>query len=102
MRRGLILVLMALACGTASGESPIAGFAPAQLRLAESELQRAREALAQGDYERAQQLAAQAGLDARLAYGMSDSQFLRRDARQLHEQSARLRWLASGPAAASR
>jgi hypothetical protein len=78
---------------TAAAQSATARFAPAQLRLAEAELQRAEEALSNHDYHRARELAALAGLDARIAYGMSDSQFLRRDAAQVHERSARLRWL---------
>ena len=79
----------------AYGQSPVAAFAPGQLRLAERELQSAEEALARGDYDMARQLALQAGLDARIAYGMSDSAFLRRDAAELLEDSARLRWLAA-------
>ncbi len=90
----LIFAVIALSCaGIAAAESSVSAFAPAQLRLAEKELQRAQEALSQGDYERARQLAALAGLDARIAYGMTDSAFLRRDAVQVHEQSAHLRWL---------
>jgi hypothetical protein len=75
------------------GESAVAPFAAAQLRLAQSELRRAEEALAGGDYDLARRLAAQAALDARLAWSMTESGFLRRDAAELHEESARLRWL---------
>lgn len=89
-------------CGTAAAGAGVAGFASGQLRMAENMLQQAQAAFAAHDYERARRLATQAGLDARLAYGMSDSQFLRRDAREIHEQSARLRWLTTQPAAASR
>ncbi|HEX6318091.1 MAG TPA: DUF4398 domain-containing protein [Burkholderiales bacterium] len=94
LRRVILAAMVLLACGTARAEPPIAAFAPAQLRLAEDVLQRAEEALAQRDYELARRLAAQAGLDARLAYGMTDSAFLRRDAARVHERSARLRWLS--------
>ena len=94
MFRRVILAAMVIAPAIAWGEPPIAAFAPAQLRLAEDVLQRAEEALAQRDFELARRLAAQAGLDARLAYGMTDSAFLRRDAARVHERSARLRWLS--------
>jgi hypothetical protein len=90
----LILATLALfLSATAAGQSATAQFAPGQLRLARSELQQAEQALSRREYDLARQLAAQAGLDARIAYGMSDSQFLRRDAVQLHEHSAHLRWL---------
>ena len=81
-----------IASAHALAESPIAAFAPGQLRVAEALLEQARDAMAQGDFARARQLAAQAARDARLAYGMSDSPFLRRDAVQVHEESARLRY----------
>jgi hypothetical protein len=90
----LILVLAGMLCwGPASAQSAVAELAPGQLRYAEILLQQAQDALSQGEYARARRLAAQAGLDARLAYRMSDSQFLRLDARRIHEASARLRWL---------
>jgi hypothetical protein len=90
----VICALLGLAFSASSwGQQATAAFAPAQLRLAEAELRRAEEALSQRDFQRARELAALAGLDARIAYGMSDSAILRRDAAQLHEQSSRLRWL---------
>jgi hypothetical protein len=93
-RRVIAAALGALLwCGSAAAGAGVAALAPGQLRMAESLLEQAQAAFAAHDYERARRLAAQAGLDARLAYGMSDSQFLRRDAREVHEQSARLRWL---------
>lgn len=94
MRRSLLFALLLLSA-TVQAQSDISAFAPGQLRLAERELRSAEEALARGDYDTARQLAAQAGLDARIAWGMSDSAFLRRDAAALHEDSARLRWLAA-------
>ena len=90
--RLILAASMVFFSGMACGESATALFAPAQLRLAESLLQRARDALAQRDYELARRFAVQAGFDARLAYGMSDSAFLRRDATRVHEASAHLRW----------
>lgn len=100
--RRLLIVIAAAGIASmqalpAQAEPAVAAFAPGQLRLAASELAQAQEALAQRDYARARQLAFQAGLDARIAYRMTDSAFLRRDAMALHEQSARLRWLAAQP-----
>ena len=94
-RRLILAAFGVLLSALAHAEPPIAAFAPGQLRVAEALLHRAEEALSQHDYKRARMLAAQAGLDARLAYGMSDSSFLRRDAVTVHEQSARLRWLTT-------
>jgi hypothetical protein len=85
-------LLLALVIGVAHADSATAAFAPAQLRLAEASLQRAQQALSEGQYDLARRLAAQAQLDARLAWSMSDSQFLRRDAARLHEQGALLRY----------
>ncbi len=85
-------LLLALAAGAGHADPATHGLAPGQLRWAEASLQRAQEALAQGDYDLARRLAAQAQLDARLAWSMTDSQFLRRDAAQIHEQGARLRY----------
>src|SRR5690606_33872236 len=79
-RRLILAAFGVLFSALAHAEPPIAAFAPGQLRVAEALLHRAEEALSQHDYKRARVLAAQAGLDARLAYGMSDSSFLRRDA----------------------
>ena len=78
-------------CGLAGAQSVNSEFAPGQLRHAEALLQQAQAAAEEGDYALARQLAAEAGLDARLAYGMSDSPFLRRDATRVHEESAHLR-----------
>jgi hypothetical protein len=85
-------LLLALVSGVAHADSATAAFAPAQLRLAEAALERAQLALSQGEYGLARRLAAQAQLDARLAWSMSESQFLRRDAARLHEQGALLRY----------
>jgi hypothetical protein len=97
MRLLLTLVATLLAAGLAHGGPAIADFAPGQLRHAEALLQQAKDALARGDYERTRRLAAQAALDARLAYGMTDSGFIRQDAIAVHEESARLLGSASGP-----
>ena len=91
-RLSLPALLLALASSMGHAQPATQGLAPGQLRWAEASLQRAQEALAQGEYELARRLAAQAQLDARLAWSMTDSQFLRRDAAELHEQGARLRY----------
>jgi hypothetical protein len=93
MRRAFVIVALCVSPVVASAEQPVADLAPGQLRQAEVFLAQARTALAQADYAGARQLAAQAQLDARLAYGMTDSSFIRRDAIAVHEESARLRWL---------
>lgn len=93
MRRALAIVALCLLPVAASGEQAVAELAPGQLRQAEAFLAQARTALARADYAGARRLAAQAQLDARLAYGMTDSSFIRRDAIAVHEESARLRWL---------
>jgi hypothetical protein len=72
-------------------EPPTARYAAAQLALAQSELDGARAALQMHDYPLARQLAAQADLDARLAWAMSDSPFLRRAALDLARRADRLR-----------
>ena len=90
----VLLLLACLAPALAHAGSAVSDLAPGQLRFAEALLEQAREAMAQGELQRARQLAAQAARDARLAYGMTDSPFLRRDAVQVHEESARLRYRA--------
>jgi hypothetical protein len=55
-------------------------YAPAQLRVAQDLLERARAAAALGEVGRAGKLAWQASLDARLAWGMSESSQLRAEA----------------------
>jgi hypothetical protein len=89
--RLIVAALFFLAAEAAGAEPVISAFAPGQLRHAEALLQQAQAAAEEGEYALARQLAAQAGLDARLAYGMSDSPFLRRDATRVHEESAHLR-----------
>jgi hypothetical protein len=93
------------ACSVLHAEPPVAQFAGAQLRMAEAALEQARAALQARDYPAARQLAAQAGLDARLAWGMSESNALRRAAVEVNRQAERLRWrglVAAGSPAARR
>lgn len=77
--RFLPLVLL-LAVAAAHAEMPTERYAPAQLRVAHDLLERARAAAANGENARAGKLAWQASLDARLAWGMTESQHLRAEA----------------------
>lgn len=95
-----LLLALALAAPAALAEPATALFAPAQLGMAQAELERAEAAAALGEYDIARKFAVQAGFDARLAWGMTDSQFLRRDAAQVHRQSLELRAQLDGQAPA--
>ena len=76
-----LLVLFLLAAPpVAFAEPATARYAPAQLRVAQELLERARAAAALGETGAAGKLAWQASLDARLAWGMSESPQLRADA----------------------
>lgn len=101
--RLVALVLLGVVA-VARAEAPVAQFAGAQLSIAESALEQARAALALHEYPKARQLAAQASLDARLAWGMSESPALRRAAVEVSRQAERLRWrglVAAGSPASS-
>jgi hypothetical protein len=89
--RALCLLALAFAASSAAQAEPAtARYAPAQLGFAETELQRAGEASARGDVLLAQQLSAQARLDARLAWSMSGSKALRRAAAEIHRRAVAL------------
>jgi hypothetical protein len=89
--RALCVLALAFAALTAAqGEPATARYAPAQLGFAETGLQRASEASARGDLVLAQRLSAQARLDARLAWSMSESKALRRAAAEVHRRALRL------------
>jgi hypothetical protein len=72
-----------LLAAAAHAERATERYAPAQLLVAQDMLERARTAAALGDTARAGRLAWQAGLDARLAWGMTDSDVLRAEAVQI-------------------
>ena len=94
LRALCVLALAFAACTAARGEPATARYAPAQLGFAETGLQRASEASARGDLLLAQRLSAQARLDARLAWSMSESKALRRAAAEVHRRALRLeRWM---------
>ena len=59
--------------------------------MADAALEQARAALETHDYAMVQRLAAQAGLDARLAGDMADSDFVRRAAIEVNRRAERLR-----------
>jgi hypothetical protein len=91
MLRALLTLLLLSACTVLRAEPPTAPYAGAQLRFAEAELDGAIAALRINDHARARQLAAQAQLDARLAWGMTRSPFVRRAALELARRAERLR-----------
>ena len=91
MKHACALVLLAAAL-TARAEPPVGQFAGAQLGMAEAALEEARAALEANDYAAARRYAAQAGLDARLAWRMTESQALRRAAVEVNRRAERLRW----------
>lgn len=70
----------------------MARYAGAQLGVAQAELERSRAALEVYDYAAARRLAAQAELDARLAWQMSESAAVRGAAVQIAGEAERLRW----------
>jgi hypothetical protein len=81
-RLAAALLLVAAASATAA-ELATERYAPAQLAVASEFLERAREAAARGDSALAGKLAWQASLDARLAWGMTESEELRADAAEV-------------------
>lgn len=83
---GRTLVVLVLALGgspAAYAELPTERYAPAQIRMAQEVLEKARAAAALGDFSRAGKLAWQASLDARLAWAMTESAVLRADAAKI-------------------
>jgi|SRR5919109_4477985 hypothetical protein len=82
MRAALPLVFFLL-CVPARAELPTERYAPAQLRVAQDLLERARVAAARGDHALAGKLAWQASLDARITWAMTESEWLRAKAAQV-------------------
>ncbi len=88
--RLLVAVLIAgAAAGSAHAQRATERYAPLQLGMAQQALQSARAAMG-SDPQRAARFAHQAELDARLTWGMTDSQILRHDAVQIAAESAAL------------
>jgi hypothetical protein len=90
LRLFLLGVACACACGTARAERATGRYAPLQVAVARQSLDRARAEAALNDYESAARFAAQATLDARLAWSMTESAALRRSAAEVAAESARL------------
>ena len=73
-------------------------FAPDQIQLAEDSLRAARAAAAAADYRRAGMLAREAGVDARITWGMTDDERLRSEAASVATQAESLaRTLGTAP-----
>ena len=96
MKKGTLRTVAALVLLTvfsaARADPAVAQFAGAQLGMAEAALEQARAALKAHDYALARRLAAQAALDARLAWRMSSSEALRRAAVEVNRRADRVRW----------
>ena len=87
----VMLVALVFPVTAAAGElSGIARYAPAQLQMAQQSLDRAREAALMGQASLAGSLAWGASVDARLAWGMSDSWAIRAPAAQVFREATRL------------
>jgi hypothetical protein len=89
LRRLLLAVLLGCAA-PAWAELATEHYAPVQLRVAQEFLDRARAAAVIGELSLAGKLAWQAKLDARLAWGMSESPSLRAEAAEVGGAAAAL------------
>lgn len=90
MRAALVLLLVLLFPAAALAEAPTERYAPAQLSVARDLLEQARAAFALGDARRAKTLAWQASFDARLAWGMTESRYLRAEAARIGSAASAL------------
>ena len=81
----LLLVLLA---APAQAEPATGRYAPVQVDAARSSLETARRMLRQGRGEAARRLAAQAATDARIAWSMTESPYLREQAAAIYAGSA--------------
>jgi hypothetical protein len=99
--RILAAALLLGAWSTSRADPAVAQFAGVQLGMAEAALEQARRALQANDYTAARRLAAQAALDARLAWSMSRSEALRRAAVEVNRRAERLRWRGLAAAGAA-
>ena len=80
-----------LAAAPVFAEQATERYASAQLRVAQKELDRAVALVLRGNTEQARRAAAGAALDARLAWGMTDSAYLRREAAQIYQTASSLK-----------
>ena len=90
--RILLAAVLVLAAAPAAAEPATAPFAGAQLEAALRALEHARAARALGDVAAARRYAAQAELDARLVWSMTESRYLRRAAAEVGREVARIRF----------
>ena len=86
----VFLVLGSALAFPAQAEPATERYAPLQVQVARTALESARRMLRQGREEAARRLAAQAATDARLAWAMTDSQYLREQAAAIYAGSARI------------
>ena len=93
MRSVIFVALIAIGSSVAfgaRGEPATARYAPAQLEVARDFLDRARDAALLGESALAGRFAWQASVDARLAWGMSDSAAVRVPAARIYEEANRI------------
>jgi hypothetical protein len=88
--------IVALMAGIAAAaglhaEPATARYAPVQLQVAQKALDRAERLLRRGEEDAARRLATRAALDARLAWAMTDSAFLREQAAELYLSASSLK-----------
>jgi hypothetical protein len=88
--RVILAFLLLTGAAASHGERATERYAPAQLRVAQDLLERARAAAVLGDFSRAGRLAWQASLDARLAWAMTESERLRAEAARIGGAAADL------------
>ena len=88
--RVLLVALVLPATAVAGDAIGTARYAPVQLELAQESLQQAREAALMGQLSLAGRLAWVASLDARLAWGMSESAAVRIPAARVFGEATRL------------
>ena len=74
----------------AHAEPATARYAPLQIQAARNALEGAKHMLRQGREAAARRLATQAATDARLAWAMTDSEYLRAQAAAIYAGSARI------------
>ena len=88
----LLILGLALACASGAVRAELATerYAPLQIAAARQALERARAEAALLDYADAARFAAQASLDARITWAMTESPALRREAAGIAAESARL------------
>ncbi len=90
MKPGLVALVGVLLSFPVHGEPATARYAPLQVQAARTALEGAKRMLRQGREAAARRLATQAATDARLAWAMTDSEYLRAQAAAIYAGSARI------------